>query len=115
MPYPKTSNIYTSFASQASGVVKVGEGAVLSLFVTNTATITRYFMIFDRTVVPTPGLAPKLVFPVYGFSGATEIGEAVLTQSGYVFDQGLVWGLSTEPATFLAAPSTDSLVILTWA
>lgn len=114
MSFPKTSNIYTSFASQASGVVKVGAGAVLSLFVTNTAAVTRYFMIFDRTTVPTPGLAPKLVFPVYGFSGATEIGEAVLTQSGYVLDAGLVWGLSTESATFSAAPPTDPLVIITW-
>lgn len=114
MSYPRTTNTYTSFASQASGVVKVDAGAVLSFFVTNTATVTRYFMIFDRTTVPTTGLAPKLVFPVYGFSGATEVGEAVLTQSGYVVDAGLAWGLSTEPASFSAAPPTDPLVIITW-
>lgn len=114
MSYPRTSNTYTSFASKASGIVKVGSGSILSFFVTNTASVTRYIMMFDATVANPTGLNPLLVFPVYGSSGATEIGEAVLTTSGQVYDTGLVWGLSSDPATFIAAPSSDALVMINW-
>lgn len=112
--YPSFSNVYSSIGEAATGLVKIGNASMLVVTALNVSTADVFLMFFDRAALPTGGLKPRWVLPVYKNNGYSELTETLLGQGGLVFDRGLTWGVSTNALTLQPSSATDCVLTIGW-
>lgn len=110
----RIDNIYSSVGQASAAVVLKGEGAVTSATALNLSTADRFFMLFDRNTLPTLGVIPLTVIPVFANNGYTEMTQANLGRQGIVFDIGIAWGFSSTALTYTPVPVTDGIIYIRW-
>lgn len=107
-----TTVLYTNVGLTNFSVLAAKETDLFNVTCVNLNVNTRYIQFFDKTSIPLSGEVPKLSYPVYGLSGASDLGVVQLGDFGLKFATGLAWGFSTTPLVFTPGNAVDNLTYI---
>jgi hypothetical protein len=87
---------------ETTAVAKTSAGNLYSVFVVNQNAAIRWLQFFDAAAAPTGGAVPLFSYPIPA-SGSLLLGNTYYGPKGLPFVNGLVFAVSTTPATYTAA------------